>query len=360
MKKVLFHSCCIVVMLTVLATAGDLNTAFELLRSEDIDPYNPSLKQDIYGNAHAVYLGHGCINYFRINPQGETVFPIVQIREKHVVEGIDVAPCINGVAVVLWLPVHGHVRFAVIDSNGNIRNDGVLADQSFPPRSFFATDGNSILWGCNTGQETDSNYNLPILLEVDDARLYAASQSVGRDAYAFGLHMVKDGHILVFTYKRGPNTPGVIDRFDYTNLIVYEYNTWQGSIVDSAAIPLISNSGILQIELPFERVQILDDVDNSLLVFASYYNPEDGRQLRVIRLSPDLEVLDPPALEIRSDLPSIDISTVTKCHDVIWFEHDMIGGTVSLHQLAITKDILYHSRIYDIHLRKERGKTGNK
>ncbi|MCK4656480.1 MAG: hypothetical protein KAT85_05590, partial [candidate division Zixibacteria bacterium] len=98
--------------------------------------------------------------------------------------------------------------------------------------------------------------------------------------------------------------------------------------------------------------------DANMLVFASYYNPVNGRQLRVIRLSPDLQVLDPPALEVRSNLPSIDISTVTRYRSVIWFEHDMIGRTVSLHQLAITKDTLYHSKIYDIHLWKRKGETG--
>ncbi len=317
------------------------------------------VKSDEHGNVAAAYFDKGAFVYKVFTEDGSELFPAVSIPARYMTQSIDVEFCRDGKILALHQFVHDSLRYELIDKNGNIVKSG--AERGASTQAFLAPDGNAVLWGYNIkGQAVDTRTNLPVFLQDGEAKVYALSPNGIMFACGPGTHMPNDSSIFTFGYRNVERYhPYTYGHISYDNLHVYKYDTWQGRIVDSTSIPLVNNLGIISYDLPFERVRTVGDGEGNMLVFASYIHDETGPELRVIRLSPDLEVLPLPDFQITANLPSIDIPKGTEYKRLFWFSHDLLkssrvrGQTLGLHQFVVTKGNLLHSKIYDVPSRRE-------
>jgi hypothetical protein len=317
-------------------------------------PIDPIIKSDEHGNIAVAYFGKGAFVYEVFTEDGSELIPAVRIPVRYVTQSIGVEFCRDGKILALHSYVHDSLRYELIDKNGDIVESG--AERGASTIAFRAPNGNAVLWGYNIeGQFVDTQTNLPVFLQDGDAKVYVLSPNGIMFAHYPGTHMPNDSSIFTFGYRNVERQhPYNYERMNYDNLLVYKYDTWEGRVVDSTSIPLVNNPGIISYDLPFERVRTMDDGEGNMLVFASYIHDETGPELRVIRLSPDLEVLPLTDFQISANLPSIDIPKGTEYKRLFWFNHDLHkssrekGRTLSLNQFVVTKGNLQHSKIYDI------------
>lgn len=338
-----------------LSCAGDLKSTLGFLadkgpRSALADVI---VKSDEHGNIAVAYID-GPFVYQVFTEDGSELFPAVHFSFPYVKDFIGVEFCRDSMILALHQVFHDSLRYALIDKNGNIVESG--AERGASTQAFLAPDGNAVLWGYNIkGQSVDTKTNLPVFLQHGDAKVYALSPNGIMFAHFLGAHMPNDSSIFTFGYRNVERQhPYTNSRTSYDSLLVYKYDTWERRVVDSTSIPLANNPGIISYDLPFERVRTVNDGEGNMLVFASYIDDQTGPELRVIRLSTDLEVLPPPDFQITANLPSVDIPKGTEYTRLFWFNHDLLkssrnrGQTLSLNQFVVTKDQLQHSKIYDI------------
>jgi hypothetical protein len=342
------------VLLTIssfaVSSAGDLESTLEgLLASASIPP-DPIIKQDANGDYHVAFMANGHVTYVKVGASGSSMFDAIgNLSESPAIEELDIQVCADGTVFVLHKPLHDKLRYARIDQDGALLSAGEYGIRGKLLSAVVTPECDLVSWDPRPVADIDTRYNLPVLMDEDNFKIFAIGKGVDFPAVEQPLmHMTDTGHVLMISHRPQNAQKGSL-RGVFDHLGIYEFDLGAKGTTDSAIVPLVNNPAVLQSDIPFEGTQVKTDDAGNILIFTTYWDADTVSHLRIVNITQQLEVLQ---MQGRVELHSRDAigeRAFGPHFRLFWFTHIPFRyGTLACNQLVLTGDTLFYARLYDI------------
>jgi hypothetical protein len=339
--------------------AGNLEVALENMVRPTGGGSKQVVKQDEDGNIHIAYIKDNRVAYAKLDKNGNLIFPIVEplsFTAAIGIDGYDLEICPDDRVIVIHGVTHGYKQYAIIDKAGNLLQKGQFGGRQARPMTCLSPSCDLFSWGSLGEGEIGKDIRLPNLIDTKEIRIF----EIGRKVLGWyrgsllgmrkSMYMAEDRYLLICGDRRilDPSTGEWIGG-ETDQLTVYKFDVTEGRISDSVFLPLIDDSRIFESTIPFEGTQFKRDKAGNILMFTGYQVGQEDPELRIIKFTPDLEILQmTPVTEVRCS-GSIDLPEGQDHHRLFWFTLVWpLGYRSAFHELALTADTLYYAKIFDL------------
>lgn len=332
------------------SSAGDLESTLEGLLASACIPPDPIIKQDANGDYHVAFMADRHVTYIKLGASGSSMFDAIgNLSESPAIEELDIQICADGTVFVLHKPLHDKLRYARIDQDGALLSAGEYGIRGKRLSTVVTPECNLVSWDPRPMADIDTRYNLPLLLDEDNFRIFAVGEGVKFPAVEQPLmHMPDTGHVLMISHRAQNAQKGSL-RGVFDHLGIYEFDLGAKQITDSVIVPLVNNPAVLQSDIPFEGTQVKTDDAGNILIFTTYWDADTVSHLRIVNITPQLKVLQmQDRVEVHSQ-NAIGERALGPHFRLFWFTHiPFRHGTLACDQLILTGDTLFYAGLYDI------------
>lgn len=317
------------------------------------------VKQDEDGNIHLVYIKDNRVAYAKLDKNGNLMFPIVEslsFTASIGIDGYDLEICPDGRAIAIHGVMHSYKQYAIIDKAGNLLEKGQFGGRQARPMTCLSPSCDLFSWGTLGEGKIGKDIRLRKLTDTGEIRIFEIGRvDLGTHSSLFGqrrrsMYMVQDRYLLICGDRiiHDPST-GMRIGGETDRLTVHKFDVSQGGISDSVFLPLIDDSRIIESTIPFEGTQFKRDKAGNILMFTGYQVGQEDPELRIIKFTPDLEILQMTPLTEVECSGSIDLAAEQDHHRLFWFTVVWgIGSRTAFYELALTADTLYYAKIFDL------------
>jgi len=311
----------------------------------------PAITFDEEGYCHVVFSTYHKALYAKLDPSGNPVYPEVIAHPARCwldTHGIELDSR-NDRVIALFRVLDGVSQYSLIDdgeavTTGKFGSGGKLVTCMSP-------NGDLITWGMSDRGERDNKTVMRKLVDDKGLRIFeigwveACKPALG---LRFAIAMIEERYLLIY------GDPVIIDNTidlilsEWDKLKVYKFDLYDGVMVDSAIISLVDNPDIIECDVPFQGYQFKVQPSGNALIYTACWIENKDPRLRVINLSPDLEVIPLKSRVIHELESPRKFDEIDSSDRIFWFMLTELSGCCKeLHELILTPDTLYHYRLAD-------------